>query len=279
MPSGVQAFPEKWWFGSRTCEHRPLEGAMRHPPKTGTTLGLTGQGRRLRAASDRPQAISLLPFRLSGSNVGRRPPDDVRFSSQCHTRLAFRGTSRFPRSDDGDGLWPTPPWLPTQSTTWRRRIITRRRAESATGKMEGRPPLPFLPFLRERLEGPDTVRTLANRHGIPIGDGSLYAGSNPCLHLERLSRADAATCDGDGNGALTCGFSSSSIPVGSPQFSMSCRIDTGSVGARSYNHPCETLEGLEPAPVHERCEMHSSASGTIVMMVSLSCVSVIRFAS
>jgi hypothetical protein len=33
---------------------------------------------------------------------------------------------------------------------------------------------------------------------------------------------------------------------------MSCGIDTGSVGARSYNHPCETLEGLEPAPVHER---------------------------
>lgn len=28
MPRRVRAFPEKWWFGSRTCEHRPLEGAI-----------------------------------------------------------------------------------------------------------------------------------------------------------------------------------------------------------------------------------------------------------
>jgi hypothetical protein len=48
--------------------------------------------------------------------------------------------------------------------------------ECNLGRWREAPLCPFLPFLRERLEAPDTVRTLANRHGIPIGDGSLYAG-------------------------------------------------------------------------------------------------------
>jgi len=100
---------------------------------------------------------------------------------------------------------------PDPSTTWRRRIVTRRRSESATRKMAGSCPLPLLPLLRERLDGPDTVRTLATRHGIPIGPcmpgdqggatGSrdspihalTYVVSNPCLHLESVVRVESVT--------------------------------------------------------------------------------------
>jgi hypothetical protein len=103
---------------------------------------------------------------------------------------------------------------PDPSTTWRRRIVTRRRSESATRKMAGSCPLPLLPLLRERLDGPDTVRTLATRHGIPIGPcmpgdqggatGSrdspihalTYVVSNPCLHLESVVRVESVTSAG-----------------------------------------------------------------------------------
>jgi hypothetical protein len=64
---------------------------------------------------------------------------------------------------------------PDPSTTWRRRIVTRRRAERATRKMAGKPALcPSFPSLQDK-EGPDTVRTLATRHGILIGEGSVHA--------------------------------------------------------------------------------------------------------
>jgi len=65
---------------------------------------------------------------------------------------------------------------PDPSTTWRQRIVTRRRAESATRKMAGKPALcPSFPSCKKGLEGRDAVRTLATRHGILIGDGSVHA--------------------------------------------------------------------------------------------------------
>jgi hypothetical protein len=54
--------------------------------------------------------------------------------------------------------------------------------------------------------------------------------------LERVTRADFVTCGGGGEGLLTCGVSSWSIPVATPRFSMSCGIFTGSPGVRDYNH-------------------------------------------
>ena len=54
--------------------------------------------------------------------------------------------------------------------------------------------------------------------------------SNPCLHLERLSRAESVTCGERWKVPLTGGFRSWSILVATPRFSMSCGIDTGSKG-------------------------------------------------
>jgi hypothetical protein len=148
---------------------------MRRPPKTGITVrGLTGQGRRLRAASHRPQAIRLLRFRLSGSNVERRPPDAARFASQCHSRLVFAEPVVLPHQTLEAALADAAV-APDPSTTWRQRIVTRRRAESATRKMAGKPALCSFPSCKKGLEGPDAVRTLATRHGILIGDGSVHA--------------------------------------------------------------------------------------------------------
>jgi hypothetical protein len=42
--------------------------------------------------------------------------------------------------------------------------------------MAGKPALcPSFPSCKKGLEGPDAVRTLATRHGILIGDGSVHA--------------------------------------------------------------------------------------------------------
>ena len=59
---------------------------------------------------------------------------------------------------------------------------------------------------------------------------------NPCLHLERLSRVGSVSCGRGGMGPMTCGFSSSSILVASPRFSLSCGIFTGYGARRGYNH-------------------------------------------
>jgi hypothetical protein len=136
--------------------------------------GLTGQGRRLRAASHRPQAIRLLRLRLSGSNVERRPPDAARFASQCPRAPCFAEPVVLPHQTLEAALADAAV-APDPSTTWRQCIVTRRRAESATRNMAGKPALcPSFPSCKKGLEGPDAVRTLATRHGILIGDGSVH---------------------------------------------------------------------------------------------------------
>jgi hypothetical protein len=60
---------------------------------------------------------------------------------------------------------------------------------------------------------------------------------NPCLHLERLSRAGSVTRGGDGKRPVTCGFSSWSIPVATPRFSLSCGIFAGSAGELGLQPP------------------------------------------
>jgi len=75
--------------------------------------------------------------------------------------------------------------------------------------------------------------------------------SNPCLHLERLSRAGSVTCGGGRKRPLTCGFRSWSIPVATPRFSMSCGIGTGSKGGGALQPPLrqssdEALGSLRP---------------------------------
>ena len=146
------------------------------PAKNGHHVrGVTGQGRLSRAASQRPQAIRLLRFRLWGSNVEDGPPDAARFASQCHVRLVFRGTSRSATSDVGGGSGRrrrgSGP-IDNMEATHRHASSCRECNKENGGKAR---PLPLLPVLQERLEGPDTVRTLATRHGILIGDGSVHA--------------------------------------------------------------------------------------------------------
>jgi hypothetical protein len=137
--------------------------------------GLTGQGRRLRAASHRPQAIRLLRFRLSGSNVERRLPDAVASPRSATRASCFAEPIVLPHQTLEAALADAAV-APDPSTTWRQRNVTRRRAESATRKMAGKPALcPSFPSCKKGLEGPDAVRTLATRHGILIGDGSVHA--------------------------------------------------------------------------------------------------------
>jgi hypothetical protein len=57
------------------------------------------------------------------------------------------------------------------------------------------------------------------------------------LHLERADRVDSTTCGGGRKGPLTCRFTSWSVPVATPRFSMSCGIDTGSPGVGGIQPP------------------------------------------
>jgi hypothetical protein len=49
-------------------------------------------------------------------------------------------------------------------------------------------------------------------------DRVVQRGSNPCLHLERLSRADSVTCGERWKAPLTWGFRSRLILVATPRF-------------------------------------------------------------
>ena len=55
---------------------------------------------------------------------------------------------------------------------------------------------------------------------------------------ERVRRPDSATCGGGGKRPLICGFSSWSLPVTTPRFSVSCGMDRDHLAWRGYNHPC-----------------------------------------
>ena len=62
----------------------------------------------------------------------------------------------------------------------------------------------------------------------PGGRRESQRGSNPCLHLESVVRAESVTSAGGVKGTLTCGLSFLSFPVATLQFPTSCGIDTGS---------------------------------------------------
>jgi hypothetical protein len=66
---------------------------------------------------------------------------------------------------------------------------------------------------------------------IPALAKQSQRASNPCLHLERLSRAESVTCGGGGKWWLTWASGSGSILVSTPRFSTSCGINTGSPDA------------------------------------------------
>jgi kynurenine formamidase len=91
---------------------------------------------------------------------------------------------------------------PDLSTTWRQRIVTRRRTESATRKMAGKPALCHsFPSCKKGLERPDAVRTLATRHddlplemvaavpGIVVDDADPEIGPHVLKGLEVAQRA------------------------------------------------------------------------------------------
>src|SRR6266540_6949683 len=86
-------------------------------------------------------------------------------------------------------LWPTPPWLRTHRQHGgdaSSRVVVPRVQQ---GRCAGKPALcRSFPSCKKGLEGPDTVRTLATRHGILIGDGSVHAAGPKRDHGEsRLS--------------------------------------------------------------------------------------------
>ncbi len=84
---------------------------------------------------------------------------------------------------------------------------------------------------------------------------------NPCLHLERLSRAGSMTCSGGRKGPFTCGYGSGSVPVVTPRFSMSCGIDTGSEGGGALQPPFSSGLGRRTRITRPRCSRRDACLG------------------
>jgi hypothetical protein len=140
----TSVMPDPLWSGRNDAS----------PAKNGHHVrGVTGQGRLSRAASQRPQAIRLLRFRLWGSNVEDDHPTPLASPRNATCAWCFGEPVVLPHQTLEAALADAAV-APDPSTTWRRRIVTRRRAESATRKMAGKPALcPSFPSCKKGLKG------------------------------------------------------------------------------------------------------------------------------